>query len=120
MKDINFMYFNDNATVNASSISVMLDSNNLAAIDTTGANVVTMYFTPDLAGDQDGPDDVAITCTNGSTDQLDYTHRKGAINSMVKLANSRNKDGYVVAFDTLNGINPNSTDIASVAVTLNS
>lgn len=120
MKDINFMYFNDNATVNASSISVMLNSNNLAAINTTGANVVTAYFAQDMVGDQDGPDDVAITCTNGSTDQLDYTHRKGAINTMVSLANSRNRDGYVVGFDALNGVNPNSADIASVAVTLNS
>ena len=120
MKQKYFMYFNDNATVNASSISVMLDSDNLAAIDTTAANVVTMYFTPDLAGDQDGPDDVAITCTNGATDQLDYTHRKSAMNSMVQLANSVNRNGYVTAFDTLNSINPNSTDIVSIAVTLNS
>ena len=120
MKDINFMYFNDNATVNASAVSVMLDSNNLAAIDSTGVNEVTAWFAQDMVGDQDGPDDVVITCTNGATDQLDYEHRKGAINSMVKLANSRNRDGYVVAFDTLNSINPNSTDIVSIAVTLNS
>jgi hypothetical protein len=39
---------------------------------------------------------------------------------MVKLANSVNRDGYVVAFDTLNSVNPNSADIVSIAVTLNS
>ena len=119
MKIINYMYFNDHATSNGTGISTSWDSEALLAIDTTGANVVTMYF-EDQFYDEDAPDDVAITCTNGATDQLDYTHRKGAMNTMVKLANSVNKSGHTVCFDTLNGINPNSTDIVSVAITMNS
>ena len=119
MKQINYMYFNDNATSNATGISTSWSSDSLLAIDTTGANVVTMYF-KDQVNDEDAPDDVAITCTNGSTDQLDYTHRKGAMNTMVKLANSVNKGGHTVCFDTLNSINPNSDDIVSIAITMNS
>lgn len=119
MKQINFMYFNDNATSDGTGISTSFNNDALLAMDTTGANAVTMYF-EDHVGDNDAPDKVAITCTNGATDQLDYTHKKGAINTMVRLANSVNKGGHVVCFDTLNGINPNSTDIASVAITMNS
>ena len=121
MKQINFMYFNDNATSDGTGISTSFNNNALLAIDTTGANEVTMYF-EDQVGDNDAPDKVAITCTNASPsdDQLDYAHRKGAISTMVSLANSVNKGGHVVCFDTLNNINPNSTDIASIAITMNS
>ena len=113
------MYFIDTATSYGTGISTSFNNAALLAMDTTGAIAVTMYF-EDHVVDNDAPDKVAITCTNGATDQLDYTHKKGAINTMVRLANSVNKGGHVVCFDTLNGINPNSTDIASVAITMNS
>ncbi len=118
MKIINYMYFNDNATSNGTGISTSWNSDALLAMDTTGANAMTMYF-EDQINDEDAPDDVAVTCTNGSTDQLDYTHRKGAMATMARLANSVNKSGHVVAFDTMRGINPNSTDIVSIAITMN-
>ena len=61
-----------------------------------------------------------ITCVAGADDTIDYNRRKAVMSTMARLANSVNKQGHVVAFDTLNSINPNSADISSIAITLNS
>ena len=53
MKQINFMYFNDNATSNGTGISTSWNSDALLAMDTTGANAMTIYF-EDQINDDDG------------------------------------------------------------------
>ena len=113
------MYMNDHATVGGTGISCSWRATDLLAMDTTGAEQVTMNF-KDHVGDDDAPDKVVITCVAGASDTIDYNRRKAVMSTMAKLANSVNKQGHVVAFDTLNSINPNSADISSIAITLNS
>lgn len=113
----NFMIFNMAATVNGTDDINMYRSDNLLAMDSTAAGVVTMYF---RAWNEhvDAPDDIALTVTSSGDDNDDRINRLAAIDAMVDKANTINRQGYVVAYSENENVKPGG--ISSVAVTLDS
>ena len=113
----NFMIFNMAATVNGTDDINMYRSDNLLAMDSTAAGVVTMYF---RAWNEhvDAPDDIALTVTSSGDDNDDRINRLAAIDAMVDKANTINRQGYVVAYSENENVKP--AGISSVAVTLDS
>ena len=107
----NFMIFNQAATVNGTDDINMYDSDNLLAMDSTAAGVVTMYF---RAWNEhvDAPDDIALTVTSSGDDDDDRTNRVAAIDAMVSKANTINKDGYVVAWSENENVKPGGISAA--------
>ena len=113
----NFMIFNQAATVNGTDDINMYDSDNLLAMDSTAAGVVTMYF---RAWNEhvDNSDDIALTVTSSGNDDSDRVNRVAAIDAMVSKANTVNKKGYVVAWSENESIKPGG--ISAAAPTLDS
>ena len=113
----NFMIFNMAATVNGTDDINMYRSDNLLAMDSTAAGVVTMYF---RAWNEhvDAPDDISLTVTSSGDDNDDRINRLAAIDAMVDKANTINRQGYVVAYSENENVKPGG--ISSVAVTLDS
>ena len=113
----NFMIFNMAATANGTDDINMYRSDNLLAMDSTAAGVVTMYF---RAWNEhvDAPDDIALTVTSSGDDNDDRINRLAAIDAMVDKANTINRQGYVVAYSENENVKPGG--ISSVAVTLDS
>ena len=105
------------ATVNGTDDINMYRSDNLLAMDSTAAGVVTMYF---RAWNEhvDAPDDIALTVTSSGDDNDDRINRLAAIDAMVDKANTINRQGYVVAYSENENVKPGG--ISSIAVTLDS
>ena len=107
----NFMIFNQAATVNGTDDINMYDSDNLLAMDSTAAGVVTMYF---RAWNEhvDAADVIALTVDASGDDAADRTNRWTAMNAMVSAANTINKDGYVVAWSENENVKPGGISAA--------
>jgi hypothetical protein len=107
----NFMIFNQAATVDGADDLNMYDSDNLLAMDSTGAGVVTMYF---RAWNEhvDAPDDIALTVVSSGDDEADRVNRVAAIDAMVSKANAVNRNGYVVAWSENEGVKPGGISAA--------
>jgi len=113
----NFMIFNQAATVNGTDDINMYDSDNLLAMDSTAAGVVTMYF---RAWNEhvDAADVIALTVVSSGDDEADRDNRVAAMNAMVSAANTVNRKGYVVAWSENENVKPGG--ISAAAPTLDS
>ena len=107
----NFMIFNKAATVDGTDDINMYDSDNLLAMDSTAAGVVTMYF---RAWNEhvDAPDDIALTVVSSGDDEADRNNRIAAMDAMVSKANTINRDGYVVAWSENENVKPGGISAA--------
>ena len=112
----NFMYFNMADPVASGWVDDgnMYPTTNFLGMNSTGANVFTMFFKA-WNGHNDAPDDIACTIVNG-TDAVDQTNRLAGMDDMVSKANTINKQGHVVAYSDIENVKPGG--ISAIAVTL--
>ena len=119
-QDANFMYFNMADPVASSWVDDgnMYRSSSLMAMNSTAAAAATMYFEAIHNGHFDAPDDIVLAVTDAATDELDRANRVAAMDAMVSKANTRNKDGFVVAYSEIENVKPGG--ITGITVTLDS
>jgi len=119
-QDANFMYFNMASPVASgwTDDGNMYRSNQLMAMNSTAAGTATMYFEAIHNGHFDAPDDIVLTVDATGTDDADRANRVTAMDAMVSKANTRNRDGFVVAFSEIENVKPGG--ITGITVTLDS
>tara|TARA_R100001163_G_C5045226_1_gene182613 strand:- start:558 stop:923 length:366 start_codon:yes stop_codon:yes gene_type:complete len=119
-QDANFMYFNMASPVASgwTDDGNMYRSTQLMAMNSTAAGTATMYFEAIHNGHFDAPDDIVLTVDATGTDDADRANRVTAMDAMVSKANTRNRDGFVVAFSEIENVKPGG--ITGITVTLDS
>ena len=119
-QDANFMYFNMANPVASgwTDDGNMYRSNQLMAMNSIAANRAQMYFEAIHNGHFDAPDDITLTINATGTDEEDRVNRVAAMDAMVSKANTRNKDGFVVAYSEIENVKPGG--ITGISVTLDS
>ena len=117
-QDANFMYFNMANPVASSwtDDGNMYRSSALRAMNSTAAAAATMYFEEFHLGHNDAPDDIVLAVTDAATDEEDRQNRVAAMDAMVSKANTRNRDGFVVAYSEIENVKPGG--ITGITVTL--
>jgi hypothetical protein len=119
-QDANFMYFNMASPVASgwTDDGNMYRSNQLMAMNSTAAGTATMYFEAIHNGHFDAPDDIVLTVDASGADDVDRANRVTAMDAMVSKANTRNRDGFVVAYSEIENVKPGG--ITGITVTLDS
>ncbi len=119
-QDANFMYFNmaDPVASGWTDDGNMYRSNQLRAMNSTAAGGATMYFDAIHIGHYDAPDDIVLTVVSSGDDEADRANRVTAMDAMVSKANTRNRDGFVVAYSEIENVKPGG--ITGITVTLDS
>ena len=69
-------------------------------------------------GHNDAPDDIVLTVDASGDDDADRVNRVTAMDAMVSKANTRNRDGFVVAYSEIENVKPGG--ITGITVTLDS
>ena len=116
----NFMYFNmaDPVASGWTDDGNMYISSSLMAMNSTAVGAATMYFEAIHNGHFDAPDDIVLATDASGDDDADRVNRVAAMDAMVSKANTRNKDGFVVAFSEIENVKPGG--ITGITVTLDS
>ena len=119
-QDANFMYFNmaDPVASGWTDDGNMYRSTSLMAMNSTAAAAATMYFEAIHNGHFDAPDDIVLATDASGDDDADRVNRVAPMDAMVSKANTRNKDGFVVAFSEIENVKPGG--ITGITVTLDS
>ena len=119
-QDANFMYFNmaDPVASGWTDDGNMYRSSALRAMNSTAAGTATMYFEEFHLGHNDAPDDIVLTVVSSGDDDADRANRVTAMDAMVSKANTRNRDGFVVAYSEIENVKPGG--ITGITVTLDS
>ncbi len=119
-QDANFMYFNmaDPVASSWTDDGNMYRSSQLMAMNSTAAGAATMYFEAIHNGHFDAPDDIVLAVDASGSDEVDRANRVKAIDAMVSKANTRNREGFVVAYSEIENVKPGG--ITGITVTLDS
>jgi len=117
-QDANFMYFNmaDPVASGFTDDGNMYRSSSLMAMNSTAAGAATMYFEAIHNGHFDAPDDIVLAVDASGDDEADRVNRLKAMDAMVLKANTRNRDGFVVAYSEIENVKPGG--ITGITVTL--
>ena len=112
------MYFNmaDPVASGFTDDGNMYRSSSLMAMNSTAAGAATMYFEAIHNGHFDAPDDIVLAVDASGNDEADRVNRLKAMDAMVQKANTRNRDGFVVAYSEIENVKPGG--ITGITVTL--